>query len=106
MYQPYGLKIEQRRLAREKAAAIEIIKGTIKAAFMGGLGLAIALVGTYWIFIIAIDNQIDQNNITDCESVKVLSSPGKWQKLVDKCDQYYQTGEIDYMRQYHADLDK
>lgn len=104
MYQSYGLKMEQRRLERERAAAIAIIKGTIKAAFIGGLGLAIALVATYHLFIIAIDNQIDQNNITDCESVKILTSPGKWQPLVEKCGQYYETGNVSYMRKYHHNI--
>lgn len=97
--------IEKRKLARERAIAWKVIKGTIKTFFVLGVASVFALIACYHILIYTIDQQIDQSNIRDCEGVKQLSEPREWAKLQDKCQHYYSTGEIDYMRKYHHELD-
>lgn len=96
--------IEKRRLARERAIAWKVIKMSAKTflylAFATGVGLVI----TYHILVYTIDQQIDQSNIRDCQDVKELVEPGQWAKLQDKCQSFYSTGEIEYMRKWHDGL--
>lgn len=96
--------IQKRQLARERAIAWKVIKTTVKTFLVLGVASVIALIACYHILIYTIDGQIDQSNIRDCEGVKALSVPGKWQGLQDKCQEYYQTGDVQYMRKWHSDL--
>lgn len=98
--------IRRRQYDREKAIAKKVIIGTIKTFLAGAVVAVLGFLGAYFLLVTAIDQSIDQSNIRECEGVKVLSDPGHWANLQNKCQQYYQTGEIEYMRKYHANLDR
>jgi len=97
--------IRRRQHEREKAIAKKVIIGTIKTFLAGAVVAVLGFLGAYFLLVTAIDQSIDQSNIRECEGVKVLSDPGHWAKLQNKCQHYYQTGEIEYMRKYHHNLD-
>jgi hypothetical protein len=97
--------IKKRQYDREKAIAKKVIIKTVKAFFWGAVVATIGFIAAYQVLIIAIDDQIDQSNIRDCQDVRDLSEPGRWAKLQNKCSQFYDTGNIQYMRQYHESLD-
>lgn len=97
--------IRRRQYDREKAIAKKVIIGTIKTFLAGAVVAVIGFMGAYFLLVTAIDQSIDQSNIQDCEGVK-LNQVEHWEKLRSKCQQYYQTGDITYMRQYHPELDR
>ncbi len=96
---------KKRQLARERAIAWKVIKTTVKTFLVLGVASVIALIACYHALIYTIDNQIDQSNIRDCQGVQDRVDPGEWKKLQDKCQHFYATGEIDYMRKWHSDLE-
>lgn len=98
--------IRRRQWEREKAIARKVIWKTVKTLFISAVIGVIGFIAAYQLLVIAIDDQIDQSNIRDCQDVRELSDPGRWAKLQNKCQEFYETGNIQYMRQYHADLDQ
>lgn len=96
--------IRRRQWEREKAIARKVIVKTIKTFLAGAVVAVLGFMGAYFLLVTAIDGNIDQSNIRDCEDVRTIDLES-WAKLKNKCQQYYQTGEIEYMRQYHASLD-
>lgn len=104
MYQTYSQKMEQRRLARERAIAWKVIKTTVKTFLVLGAAGAIALFALYHILIYTIDGQIDQSNIQNCENLRTVQLE-QWQKAKSQCQQYYETESIDYLRQNYEHVE-
>lgn len=97
--------IRRRQYEREKAIAKKVIIGTIKTFLAGAVVAVLGFLGAYYLLVTMIDDNIDQSNIRDCEHVRTISLEN-WQELKNKCQHYYQTGEIEYMRKYHPELDR
>lgn len=96
---------KKRQYDREKAIAKKVIIRTVKTVFWSAVIGVIGFMAAYQMLVITIDQTIDQSNIRDCQDVRDLPEPGRWSKLQNKCSQFYETGNIEYMRQYHAELD-
>lgn len=97
--------IRKRQYDREKAIAKKVIIRTIKTVFWSAVIGVIGFIAAYQMLIYTIDQQIDQSNIRDCQDVRDVQLQ-QWQKLRGKCQHFYETGNIEYMRQYHAELDR
>ena len=97
--------IKRRQWEREKAIARKVIWKTVKTFFWAAVVGTLGFIAAYQVLVMAIDDQIDQSNIRDCQDVRELAEPGRWAKLQTKCQEFYDTGNIQYMRQYHESLD-
>lgn len=98
--------IKKRQWEREKALARKVLWKSLKAFFWAAVVGTLGFIAAYQMLIYAIDQNIDQSNIRDCQGVQERIDPGQWKNLQDKCQHFYQTGEIEYMRKYHPELDR
>ena len=107
--QAYGYysieNVKRRQLARERAIAWKVIKTTAKAFLLLAVAGVIAIIACYHLLVWTIDGQIDQSNIQNCEDLRTVQLE-QWQKQKGECQAYYNTGKIEYMRKYHAELDR
>ena len=96
--------IKRRQLARERAIAWKVIKTTAKTFLILAVATVIALVACYHLLIWTIDGQIDQSNIQNCEDLRTVQLE-QWQKQKGQCQQYYDTGNIEYLRKNYEHVD-